>query len=102
MTAAGRLRREAVRTQELFEQEVEPPEVARRLRVSLESAYQRRQLRREGGAEASASRRPGSAESRAAGLELKPAAHCTRPPAGPAGLSWPISGADGLRVVEEL
>ncbi|MEU6603457.1 helix-turn-helix domain-containing protein, partial [Streptomyces flaveolus] len=42
MTAAGRQRWESVRMQaaELFEQKVKPPEVARRLRVSLKSAYQ--------------------------------------------------------------
>ncbi|CAL9668248.1 hypothetical protein SUDANB15_07311 [Streptomyces sp. enrichment culture] len=41
LSPAGRRRREAVRMQaaELFEQEIKPPEVARRLRVSVKSAY---------------------------------------------------------------
>jgi putative transposase len=41
LTAAGRAEREAVRFEalEMFEQGVMPPEVARRLRVSRESAY---------------------------------------------------------------
>ncbi|MFF7859347.1 helix-turn-helix domain-containing protein [Streptomyces sp. NPDC007904] len=34
---------------ELFEQEIKPPEVARRLRVSVKSAYQWHQLWRAGG-----------------------------------------------------
>lgn len=34
---------------ELFEQEIKPPEVARRLRVSPKSAYQWHQLWRDGG-----------------------------------------------------
>ncbi|MFE7268327.1 helix-turn-helix domain-containing protein [Streptomyces sp. NPDC057592] len=41
---------------ELFEQEVKPPEVARRLWVSLRSACQWHQLWREGGVGALASR----------------------------------------------
>ncbi|MFJ2478467.1 helix-turn-helix domain-containing protein [Streptomyces sp. NPDC087659] len=42
LSPAGRQRREQVRMQaaELFEQNIKPPEVARRLRVSLKSAYQ--------------------------------------------------------------
>ncbi|MET8622832.1 winged helix-turn-helix domain-containing protein, partial [Kitasatospora sp. NPDC004669] len=44
---------------ELFEQEVKPTEVARRLRVSSKSAYQWRQLWRGGGVEALTSRGPG-------------------------------------------
>ncbi|MFD8725411.1 helix-turn-helix domain-containing protein [Streptomyces sp. NPDC059629] len=46
MTPAGRQRRETVRMQaaELFEQKIEPPEVARRLRVSMKSANQWQQL----------------------------------------------------------
>nr|WP_158073006.1 helix-turn-helix domain-containing protein [Streptomyces kebangsaanensis] len=46
MTAEGRRRRESVRMQaaELFEQEIKPTEVARRLRVSPKSAYQWHQL----------------------------------------------------------
>ncbi|MFJ1938531.1 winged helix-turn-helix domain-containing protein [Kitasatospora sp. NPDC088160] len=86
MTATGRLRRESVRVQaaELFEQEVKPAEVARRLRVSPKSAYQWHQLWREGGVQALASRGPGGARCRlsprcleklAAYLEQGPAAH---------------------------
>ncbi|WP_262375230.1 helix-turn-helix domain-containing protein [Streptomyces sp. sk2.1] len=56
---------------ELFEQEVKPPEVARRLRVSLKSAYQWHQLWREGGVGALASRGPSG--SRCGWV-------CTRPP----------------------
>jgi len=86
LTAAGRLRRESVRVQaaELFEQEVKPPEVARRLRVSPKSAYQWHRLWREGGVEALASRgpsgsrcrlSPGCLEKLAAYLDQGPAAH---------------------------
>lgn len=51
LTAAGRRRRETVRIQaaELFEKEIKPPEVARRLRVSGKSAYQWHQLGRDDG-----------------------------------------------------
>lgn len=45
-----------MRAAELFEQRVKPTEVARRLRVSVKSAYQWHQLWREGGAEALNSR----------------------------------------------
>nr|WP_285740692.1 winged helix-turn-helix domain-containing protein [Kitasatospora phosalacinea] len=48
----------------LFEQEVKPAEVARRLRVSLKSAHQWHQLWREGGVEALASRGPGGSRCR--------------------------------------
>ncbi|GAA2967079.1 hypothetical protein GCM10010446_61000 [Streptomyces enissocaesilis] len=41
---------------ELFEQKVKPSEVAQRLQVSVKSAYQWRQLWREGGVQAPASR----------------------------------------------
>ncbi|WP_409350905.1 winged helix-turn-helix domain-containing protein [Streptomyces pactum] len=86
MTAAGRRRRESVRMQaaELFEQEIKPPEVARRLRVSLKSAYQWHQLWRDGGHEALASRGPSGSRCRlsprcleklAAYLDEGPAAH---------------------------
>lgn len=37
---------------ELFEQEIKPPEIARRLRVSPKSAYQWHQLWRDGGVRA--------------------------------------------------
>ncbi|MGW7201738.1 helix-turn-helix domain-containing protein, partial [Streptomyces chryseus] len=54
LTAAGRRRRESVRMQavELFEQRVKPSEVARRLRVSVKSAYRWHQLWRDGGVQA--------------------------------------------------
>ncbi|WP_435849242.1 helix-turn-helix domain-containing protein [Streptomyces lavendulocolor] len=66
LTAAGRRRRETVRMQaaELFEQEVKPAEVARRLRVSVNSAYQWHQLWRGGGREALASRGPSGSRCR--------------------------------------
>ncbi|HEY8979695.1 MAG TPA: winged helix-turn-helix domain-containing protein [Streptomyces sp.] len=53
-------RRESVRVQaaELFEEGVVAAEVARRLRVSVKSAYQWQQRRREGGVDALASRGP--------------------------------------------
>ncbi|GLW58776.1 hypothetical protein Kpho01_67870 [Kitasatospora phosalacinea] len=86
LTAAGRLRRESVRVQaaELFEQEVKPAEVARRLRVSVKSAYQWHQLWRAGGVQALASRGPAGSRCRlsprclaelAAYLDEGPAAH---------------------------
>ncbi|MFI2645740.1 helix-turn-helix domain-containing protein [Streptomyces sp. NPDC018610] len=58
LAAAGRRRRETVRMQaaELFEQKIKPREGARRLRMSLKSAYQWHQLWRAGGREALASR----------------------------------------------
>lgn len=49
---------------ELFEQKVKPPEVARRLRVSVKSAYQWHQLWRDGGAQALASRGPSGSRCR--------------------------------------
>ncbi|MFE4583052.1 helix-turn-helix domain-containing protein [Streptomyces chartreusis] len=66
MTAAGRRCREKVRVQaaELFEQKIKPPEVARRLRVSLNSAYLWHQLWRDGGREALASRGPSGSQCR--------------------------------------
>ncbi|WP_417801371.1 winged helix-turn-helix domain-containing protein, partial [Streptomyces cinereospinus] len=61
LTAAGRQRRETVRMQAagLFEQKIKPSEMARRLRVSLKSAYQWHKLWRDGGREALACRGPG-------------------------------------------
>ncbi|MFJ3310409.1 winged helix-turn-helix domain-containing protein [Streptomyces sp. NPDC086549] len=66
LSPAGRQRRETVRMQaaELFEQEIKPPEVARRLRVSRKSVYQWHQLWRDGGAEALASRGPSGSRCR--------------------------------------
>ncbi|MGW7486934.1 IS630 family transposase [Streptomyces sp. NPDC054786] len=86
LTASGRQRREAVRTQaaELFEQKIRPPEVARRLRISRKSAYQWHQLWRDGGPGALSSRGPSGSRCRlspycleklAAYLEQGPAAH---------------------------
>ncbi|MFI5567309.1 transposase [Streptomyces sp. NPDC051740] len=69
---------------ELFDQEIKPPEVAQRLRVSLESAYQWHQLWRDGGREALVSRGPSGSRCRlsprcleklAVYLEQGPAAH---------------------------
>ncbi|WP_338141178.1 winged helix-turn-helix domain-containing protein [Streptomyces clavuligerus] len=86
MTAAGRRRRESVRMQAagLFEREIKPLEVARRLRVSRKSACQWHQLWRDGGVRALVSRgRSGSRcrlsprclEKLAVYLDEGPAAH---------------------------
>nr|WSX54876.1 winged helix-turn-helix domain-containing protein [Streptomyces sp. NBC_00974] len=86
MTPTGRRLRESVRMQaaELFEQQIRPSEVARRLRVSVKSAYQWHQLWRDGGVQALASRGPSgsrcrlsprSLEKLAVYLEQGPAAH---------------------------
>ncbi|MFE5753841.1 winged helix-turn-helix domain-containing protein [Streptomyces massasporeus] len=66
MTAAGRRRRESVRLQaaELFGREIKPSEVARRLRVSLKSAYRWQPLWRDGCAQALASRGPSGSRCR--------------------------------------
>ncbi|WP_437036515.1 IS630 family transposase [Streptomyces caelestis] len=83
---AGRRRRESVRMQaaEWFEQEIKPSEVARRLQVSVKSAYHWHQLWRDGGREALAFRGPGGSRCRlsprcleklAAYLDEGPAAH---------------------------
>jgi transposase-like protein len=63
LTAAGRVRRESVRLQaaQLFERDVSPVQVARRLRVSTKSAYQWRRRWRAGGEAALASKGPGEA-----------------------------------------
>jgi len=62
LTTAGRARRECVRLQlqaaHLFEQDVSPVQVARRLRVSTKSAYQWRRRWRAGGGAALASKGP--------------------------------------------
>src|SRR6266700_1971493 len=64
LSAAGRARREKVRLQaaEWFAEGVTPPEVARRLRVSSNSAYVWRRRWRAGGVAALASKGPGWAE----------------------------------------
>ncbi|MFF1497585.1 transposase [Streptomyces sp. NPDC058304] len=68
----------------MFEQKVKPSEVARRLRVSVKSAYQWHQLWRDGGVQALVSRGPGGSgcrlsprclEKLAGFLEEGPAAH---------------------------
>ncbi|WP_457784956.1 IS630 family transposase [Streptomyces mirabilis] len=86
LTPVGRQRRETVRMQaaELFEQNMKPPEVARRLRVSPKSAYQWQQMWRDGGVQALVSRgssgsrcrlSPRCLEKLAAYLDEGPAAH---------------------------
>src|SRR5512142_535123 len=68
LTAAGRARREKVRLQAA--EGVTPPEVARRLRVSCNSAYVWRRRWRAGGLAALASRGPGGAVCRLSGAQL--------------------------------
>jgi transposase len=72
LSAAGRARREEVRLQaaEWFAEGVEPPEVARRLRVSSNSAYVWRRRWRAGGEAALASRGPGGAACRLGRVQL--------------------------------
>jgi transposase len=69
---------------ELFEQNIKPPDVARRLRVSLKSAYLWQQMWRDGGVQALASRGPSGSRCRlsprcleklAGYLDEGPAAH---------------------------
>ncbi|MET8414059.1 helix-turn-helix domain-containing protein, partial [Streptomyces sp. NPDC005195] len=66
LAPAGRQRRESVRMQaaELFEQQIKPSDVARRLRVSVKSAYQWHQLWREDGVRGLASRGPSGSRCR--------------------------------------
>src|SRR5215469_3813456 len=63
LSAVGRVRREMVRLQaaRMFEQDVSPVQVARRLRVSTKSAYQWRRRWRAGGNAALASKGAGGA-----------------------------------------
>jgi transposase len=84
LTPTARWRRETVRIQaaELFEQMIKPSDVARRLRVSVKSAYQWHQLWRDGGGQALASCGPSGSRCRlsrleklAGYLEQGPAAH---------------------------
>lgn len=49
---------------ELFEQEVKPPKVARRLRVSQKPAYQWHRMRRDGGVHALPSHNPSGSRCR--------------------------------------
>ncbi|HCU96523.1 MAG TPA: DNA-binding protein [Actinobacteria bacterium] len=72
LSAAGRARREAVRRQaaQWFAEGIEPPEVARWLRVSPNSAYVWRRRWRAGGEAALASKGPGGAVCRLAGGQL--------------------------------
>ncbi|GAB2463691.1 hypothetical protein GCM10027162_68050 [Streptomyces incanus] len=75
-----------MRAAELSEQKSKPPEVARRLRVSRRSAYQWRHLRREGGAEALASRGASGSRCRLSPRCLgKPAVYVEQ---GPAAHGW--------------
>jgi transposase len=73
LPAAGRARREKVRllAAEWFSEGVTPPEVARRLRVSSNSAYARRRRWRAGGVAALASKGPGGAVCRLSGAQLE-------------------------------
>ncbi|MFF4934323.1 helix-turn-helix domain-containing protein [Streptomyces griseofuscus] len=66
LTPTARWRRETVRIQaaELFEQMIKPSDVARRLRVSVKSAYQWHQLWRDGGGQVLASRGPSGSRCR--------------------------------------
>lgn len=72
LTAPERARREQVRVQaaDLFEQAVAVPEVARRLRVTVKSAYAWQRAWREGGVEALASRGTGGAQCRLDAAQL--------------------------------
>ncbi|MFF4315763.1 helix-turn-helix domain-containing protein [Streptomyces sp. NPDC001507] len=67
---------------ELFEQKINPPEVARRLRVSPKSAVQWHQLWREGSVQAPASRGPSGSRCR-----LSP--RCLEKPAPISTRDWP-------------
>src|SRR5262249_22654051 len=88
VAAAGRARREKVRLQaaEWFAEGVTPPEVARRLRVSCNSAYVGRRRWRAGGRAALASGGPGGAVCRLSGA--RPARLRAALEAGPALWGW--------------
>src|SRR5712691_980452 len=86
LSPEGRGRREMVRLQaaQMFEQGIDPVQVARQLRVSAKSVYQWRRRWRAGGPAALASRGPGGAACRLderqlarlrAALDLGPAAY---------------------------
>lgn len=70
----------------LFEQNIKPPEVARRLRVSPKSAYQWHQLWRDSGVQALASRGPGGSRCRLSPRCLEKLAACLDD--GPAAHGW--------------
>jgi putative transposase len=72
LSARGRTRREQVRLQAAawFAEGIEPPEVARRLRISPNSAYVWRRRWRSGGEAALASRGPGGAVCRLSPAQL--------------------------------
>jgi transposase len=72
LSARGRTRREQVRRQAAawFAEGIEPPEVARRLRISPNSAYVWRRRWRSGGEAALASRGPGGAVCRLSPAQL--------------------------------
>jgi transposase len=88
LSAAGRARREKVRLQaaEWFAEGVTPPEVARRLRVSCNSAYVWRRRWRAGGEAALASGGPGGAVCRLSGAQLERLRAALE--AGPAVWGW--------------
>ena len=71
---------------EWFAEGVEPPEVARRLRVSCNSAYMWRRRWRAGGTAALASRGPGGAVCRLSGAQLERLRAALE--AGPAVWGW--------------
>jgi putative transposase len=88
LSAAGRVRREEVRLQaaEWFAEGVKPPDVARRLRVSSNSAYVWRRRWRAGGEAALASKGPGGAICRLSEAQLaRLRAELER---GPAACGW--------------
>src|SRR6266571_4109601 len=72
LTAAGRVRRESVRSQaaRMYEHDVGPVQVAHRLRVSTKSACQWRRRWRAGGEAALASKGPGGAVCRLSDVQL--------------------------------
>jgi putative transposase len=86
LSAQGRARREKLRLQaaQMFEQDIDPVQAARQLRVSTKSVYQWRRRWRAGGQAALASKGPGGAACRLderqlgrlrAALDLGPAAY---------------------------
>ena len=88
LSAEGRARREKLRLQaaQMFEQDVDPVQVARLLRVSTKSAYQWRRRWRAGGPAALASRGAGGAVCRLGEQQL--ARLRAALDAGPAASGW--------------